>query len=260
MPSLHTLTAYLKYLLGAGNAHGLHSPLFYKLYTEVISTDPHYYVFEEIEAIRAELLANQTIINFTDFGAGAERDGTRKLSIAHMAAASAKAPRLARLLFRLTEFQQPDTIIDLGTSLGLSTLYLAAPKPSAQVITFEGCPETARLAGINFAKAGCRNIKQVTGNLDQTLHPALSSVPRVDLAFLDANHRLEPTLNYFNLLAKKAHEGSMFILDDIHWSRGMEQAWEQIKAHPSVSDTADLFYLGLVFFRKKQKEHFVLKF
>jgi predicted O-methyltransferase YrrM len=78
--------------------------------------------------------------------------------------------------------------------------------------------------------------------------------------FVDGNHQKEATLRYFKLCLPKVHENSLLIFDDIYWSRGMKEAWNEIKAHPEVTVTVDLFWIGLVYFRKGQvKEDFVIK-
>ncbi|MES2389003.1 MAG: class I SAM-dependent methyltransferase [Bacteroidota bacterium] len=232
----------------------------FHLYTNVLSPDKTYADFEALDALREELLDSPDSLLFTDYGAGGEKQAQRKRKVSDIAALAAKPPQLARLLYRLAEEAQAGTIVELGTSLGLSTLHLALPKPDAAVITFEGCPETAKAAKANFAKFKRNNIQVITGNIDETLAPALKQIQQIDLAFLDANHREEPTIRYFNLLAEKRTEQSMFILDDIHWSPGMERAWEKIKADPRVSLSADLFWMGIVFFRSGVvKQDFVFK-
>jgi hypothetical protein len=83
----------------------------------------------------------------------------------------------------------------------------------------------------------------------------------LDYVFFDGHHALEPTLKYFELCLKKAHNSSIFVFDDIRWSDEMKLAWEKIKNHPKVNVTIDLYTMGVVFFRKEQeKEHFVLRY
>jgi predicted O-methyltransferase YrrM len=88
----------------------------------------------------------------------------------------------------------------------------------------------------------------------------LNSLPKLDLVFFDGNHQKVPTLDYFHHCLTKAHENSIFIFDDIHWSSEMDEAWQQIQGHEQVSLTIDLFQFGLVFFRKGiAKQHFTLR-
>jgi len=149
----------------------------------------------------------------------------------------------------------------LGTSLGISSAYLASGNPNGKLLTIEGASSISAVANKNFQSLGLTNIELLTGNFDIILPDILkASVP--DFVFIDGNHRKEPTLDYFHQLLKKAGESSIFIFDDIHWSREMEAAWHEIKNHSSVMLTVDLFFIGLVFFRPefKVKQDFIIRF
>jgi len=207
------------------------------------------------------MLVSTATIAVQDFGAGSKVNASRQRKIKDIARYAEKNARFGQLLFRLINHFQPAVAFDLGTSLGITTLYQAAACKKTQVFTFEGCPQTLTMARKNFSQLGYSNITPVAGNIDQTLPAQIKQVQQLDFVFFDANHRLEPTLNYFALCLSKAHADSVFIFDDIYWSAEMTQAWQAIKAHPSVMLTIDLFYVGLVFFRKNQpKQHFVLRF
>jgi predicted O-methyltransferase YrrM len=248
---------YFQYLLRAGNAHGLHSPFAYELYTQVIDNQGYFYAFEQIEELRDQLLAEQTLVDVVDLGGGG-RSGPRP--VGQIVRRSAVPPGVGQLLFRLVNHFQPNLILELGSSLAISTLYLALARPEAKVIGFEGSPRLAELANLTCARLAPQ-ATVVPGPLEQTLAPTLAQQPALDLVFFDANHRLAPTLHYFETCLARAHEGSVFIFDDIYWSAEMERAWQTVKAHPQVTLTVDLFRLGLVFFRQKQpKQHFTLRF
>ncbi len=251
----------LRYLLAARNEHGLHSPFLYDLYTRTIRVnDRKNPVFNPIQLLRHELRNSQQVIDVTDFGTGS---GQYARSVGSIARKSLKADKFGRLLYRLTKRFGAKSVLDLGTSLGITTAYLAkaANENGGRVITFEGCSQTAAVAGETFERLECQNVQQVVGNLDETLAPTLATLDRIDLVFFDANHRYAPTIQYFTVCLDHIHNDSVFIFDDIHWSTDMERAWETIKAHPSVTVTVDLFHVGLVFFRREQpKQDFILRF
>ncbi|MCE6987665.1 O-methyltransferase [Dyadobacter sp. CY323] len=257
------VSAYLKYLLRSGNEHSIHSPFLFELYTNVIAAkedeNPDY---REIIRLRKELLASNEKIEILDLGAGSRVNKSNLRKISTIARNAEKPAKFGRLFSRLIKRFQPDTIVELGTSLGLTTLYMSRAKRDAQLITFEGCPETAQKAGQHFAKLNANNIEIVLGNIDQTLPERLKSLNKtIDFAYFDANHRLEPTVRYFENCLPYIKNESVFIFDDIYWSKEMTEAWEQIKSHPKVTLTVDLFWVGLVFFRSEQvKEDFVLRF
>ncbi len=251
---------YLAFRFRSGNAHSVHSPFVFDLYTRVIQSTQPVSHFASIEAIRQELLNSREEIEVTDFGAGSRVINSNRRRIRDIARHSQKSARIGQLLYRLVCYFKPQIIFDLGTSLGVTTLYLASPDKKSKVFTFEGCPYTLHFAKGYFEQLGYSHIEPVQGNLDETLPVALEQIDKLDFAFFDANHRLEPTIRYFRDCLKKAHEDSVFVFDDIYWSDQMTTAWEQIKSHPAVTLTVDLFYVGLVFFRQKQpKQHFKLR-
>lgn len=253
--------AFLKFLFNSKNEHSIHSPFVYDLYTKSIKKRAVNNEFKIIEAHRHQLKANKSIIEITDFGAGSKYNKGNFRKINKIAKNAEKSPKLGQLLYNLVEYFQPKTVFDLGTSLGITTLYLSnALKNNGQITTFEGCPETAKIAKMVFDDAKTKNIDIIIGNIDITLATQLEKITTLDFVFFDANHRLQPTINYFEMCLSKADTESVFVFDDIHWSKEMEQAWEYIKKHPKVFITIDLFYLGLVFFRTKQpKQHFTLR-
>jgi len=184
---------------------------------------------------------------------------TRKISsIAKNGISKAK---YSRLLYRIGQMLEPKIILELGTSLGINTLYLSASYPQAKVYTFEGCVETARLAQDLFKNWKLDNINLVQGNIDDTLPAWLKQVDRVDFAYIDANHRYQPTLDYFQGIHDKAHSESIIALDDIYWSAGMARAWQHIKSQDEVSLSLDFFELGIVLFQDLQiKQHYDLMY
>jgi predicted O-methyltransferase YrrM len=253
---MFALLRYLKFLARSGNAHGLHSPFVFSLYTEIIDSARHYYAFDEIEELRLRLLQGQAQVQVQDLGTG--NSGPR--SVAELAQRASATPKVGQLLFRLVNHFQPRTVLELGTCLGLGTLYLAKARPEAELVTLEGSQALADLAEEHFR--ACKvPVRVVRGDLAQTLGPTLASLPSLDFAFLDANHRYEATMQYFGQCLAHTHAGSVLVLDDIHWSAEMERAWAEVQAHPAVTLTVDLFRLGLVFFRTHQpKQHFRLRF
>jgi len=251
---------YLSFLLKSGNEHSIHSPFVFDLYTKAIKSRKQFYIFSEIEKLRRELNRSNQEIIVTDYGAGSKVHSSNQRTISSIAKTAEKSPRLAQLIFCLIEYLKPNVIIDLGTSLGITTIYEALANKDSNVYTFEGCPQTSRIAKENFKKLKIQNIELIEGNIDQTLDYQLAKLPEIDFVFFDANHRYEPTLRYFNLCLNKAHEESCFVFDDIHWSDEMDKAWQEIIKDERVTVSIDLFYLGIIFFRKKQpKEHFTLR-
>jgi predicted O-methyltransferase YrrM len=253
---------YLHYAWHASNGkgHGIHSPFVYEFVTKVLNDREMYYPFPAIETLRSALEKDRRKIMVEDNGkTPAQNRKTTVSAIAHRALSTQK---FGRLLFRIANFYQPKTIIELGTSLGISGAYLASADPDVRLVTLEGSAAVAEIAGENFSKLGLQPVRRITGNFDNTLKEALQSAPPVDLAYIDGNHRKEPLLHYFHQLMQERSREAIFILHDIHWSRGMEAGWEMIKDHAEVMLTIDLFSAGIVFFRDqfRVKQHFTIRF
>jgi predicted O-methyltransferase YrrM len=261
LDQLFQLRSYLRYLLVARDEHHIHSPFVYTLYTKTVCAGEKHSKTEDIEKLRKKYLNDKRIIEVTDYGSGSTGDKRPQRSIASITRYSLKSRRFARLISRLVAFQQPKVAIELGTSLGVTTLYqLAALEQSSVLYTFEGSEEIAKIAADSF-KDSHKNVKLITGNIDDTLAKVIDGIEKLDYVFFDANHRLAPTVHYFEVCKKKLHEDSLCIFDDIHRSKEMSEAWEMIKKDDRTIVTVDLFHIGLVFFKKNQpNQHFVLKF
>jgi predicted O-methyltransferase YrrM len=253
---------YFRYRLKAVNKHGIHSPFIYSLLNTVIYNKSPYYAYEQIENKRKVIELSTAEIKVTDLGAGAERtDAIVTKSIKHILKKSVKHTKYAQLIFRLVNYFQPKTIIELGTSLGITTCYIAAANAKSTVYTIEGCEAIADIAKENRANLPYKNIVQIIGNFDIVLPQKISQLDTLDFVFFDGNHRKNATLNYFNLCLTKSHQKSVFIIDDIYWSKEMKEAWEIIKINDLVTVSVDLYYMGIVFFHKEQvKQHFVIHF
>jgi len=256
------LRAYLKHLWKARDEHGLHSPFVFELYTQVIKKPEEiYYAYTEIEQLRKELLTSTDFVTVQDFGAGSKIHKSSKRALREIAQNATKNTSIGQLLFRLVNYFQPKTVLDLGTCLGITTAYLASPIPQSTVYTFEGSDSLVELAQKHFKMLHLSNIHTIAGNIDYTLPTTLDTLETIDFAFVDANHRYEPTLRYFEHILSKSHEDTVIIFDDIYWSKEMQKAWQDIVSHPQVMISIDLFWMGMVFLRKKQpKQHFILKF
>lgn len=252
---------YIKHRLTANSRHGTHSPFVYKLVDEVIYDFSAKKVYGDIEKQRKKLLNDDTVLTITDLGAGSYLNKNRKRKVSQLAAHHLKSPRLAQLIYRLAYNHQAQKMIELGTCLGITSSYLAKAKPESTLVTIEGCPETASVAYRNFVSLGLTNVKLQVGNFDDLFPKEVKGASRLDFVYIDGNHTKEATLHYFNTCLSKSDEKTLLIFDDIYWSKGMKEAWEEIKAHPKVTVTIDLFWVGLVYFKKDQvKEHFKIKF
>ena len=255
------LIRLLRYFFRAKTKFDVHSPFVYE-FTQLILEDKRtFYAFPIIKSLRAYLKKEETLLQMHDLGAGSKVDPTPKQRrVGSIVRSSAVGAYSGKILFRAVHLYKPKHILELGTSLGISTLYQSYGALKSQITTIEGNPAVAEVAAKNFKRFQIQNIRQKIGNFDDLLEPILKEQQSVDFFFVDGNHTKEATLRYFEQALAHANPDSVFVFGDIHWSREMEEAWKAIQAHSAVSLSIDLFYLGFVFFRTEQqhKEHFTL--
>jgi predicted O-methyltransferase YrrM len=260
---VEAVVGYLKHAVRAQSKYHIHSPFVYSFYQDVLKNNYSYTQFRAINRLRKELETISRFIKRKDLGARCkdypcDQRFVRVKDIVHHSSVNRKK---GEMLFRLIRHYHPATILELGTSLGISTIYFGLAAPESKIITIEGCIDSANLARENFEKTGLRNIQVITGNFEDKLTVALSEIPAPDLVFFDGNHKKEPTLAYFNQCLQHAHPGTIFIFDDIHWSAGMEEAWDTIRFHPQIKVSIDLYHMGIVFFKEGlSKEDFIIRF
>ena len=240
----------------------MHSPFVFDFIIHVLNDRKKESCFEAIESVRKSLKKNHDFIEVEDFGAGSSVIKSTKRKISKIANSSLKLQKYAQVLHRMVKYFRPKNIVELGTSFGITSAYLAQGNPDAQLYTFEGASSISNIAENNFKKLGIKNVELINGDFGKTLPPFLEKNLQIDFAFIDGNHREKPTIDYFNSMLSHCNEHSILVFDDIHWSAEMENAWNFIKNNQSVTMSVDLFFIGIVFFRKdfKQKEHFVIQF
>lgn len=236
---------------------GIHSPFLYDFAEQCLYARNRVPDFDLLEYHRNELLHNHSLLNITDFGRGTgkhkrkEADGPLiyKRKISSIARHSLQSPAMCRLLYRTVKYFSPSTILELGTSLGITTAYLAKAAPEARIITLEGCEQTAATAKALFVKTGLKNIEVRTGDFKQTLNEAIQEIKKIGLVYIDGDHAYAGVMSNFQTISEHLDENSVLILDDIRWSGGMKRAWLEIASHHKATLALDLFRLGMVFFK-----------
>jgi predicted O-methyltransferase YrrM len=240
---------------------GIHSPFLFDLITLVFNDTSDKIAYRKIDLIRTELSNSTKIINVTDLGAGSKVFTSSERKVSEIIKHSATQKKYGELLHRLAAAYKPKTILELGTSLGISTAYMALGNPDAKVVTIEGCPETAKIALETFVLCNTPNVTLVNGPFDEILPLTFFDLHSLGMVFFDGNHTKDATLNYFQQCLPYTNEDTIFIFDDIHWSEGMREAWEIIKKNPKVSLSVDIYQFGLIFFKHDlSKQDFVIRF
>jgi len=256
---LFQLKSYIQFLIRSNNQHGIHSPFVYDLIDTCFYGTNQKSWYHQLEKYKNTLLKNNRLLLVEDFGAGSKLLQKRQRKVSEIAKKAGISKKRGQLLGRLANYFNSKNILEIGTSLGISTASLRLGNPNARITTLEGCTATAQVAMNSFKNFNFRHIDTVLGNFNETLPKVLDN-KTYDLIYFDGNHQQEPTIDYFEQCLQHIHNDSVFIFDDIYWSKGMQEAWQYIIQDPKVSVSIDTFYWGIVFFRKEQaKEHFTIR-
>ena len=257
---IHSICAFIKHFFSSWNTtgEGIHSPYLFELVRFIIRDRNAYYCFADIERRREYLKACDDELDVVDFGSRGSKEGTHiRRKVSFIAKNHLERPEVGQLLFRLVNWigeheKRPLQILELGTSLGITTAYLASPDSRNNVRTYEGSGEVLKFAQGVWRALKLENIRWIEGDIDQTLlnrdHSLLYNAPaRVDIAYVDANHTYEATKRYADFLLERLNQKGVLAIDDIHYSEEMERAWQELKLDPRVTTTMDLYHLGLIF-------------
>jgi len=258
--SLQHTFGYLDYILSSKTKHAVHSPFLFDFTTKVLNAENGHADFEKIEQIRTEMLNSNAVIAVEDFGAVEKENYTKKLSA--IVQSAGKNAKYCKLLYRIINYYQPQICIELGTNVGISSMYQSiALLPESYLFTVEGSSALSEIARHNLDKLGADNTQVVNAKFDDVLPNMLTQLKRIDFAFIDGNHAKTATIQYFEQLLPYCHSQTILIFDDINWSSGMQTAWHIIKDHPAVKATVDLYFMGIVFFNESlTKQEFTLRF
>ena len=255
---------YISYLLKAKyrNGHGLHSPFIYNFAIEVLFNKDFKRDFDFIEKYRKELLKDDKFVEFKDFGAGSKALKTSKRKIADIAKFSSTRKKYGQLLARMIKYYQPQFVLELGSSLGVGSLYLTKfLEPTASLITVEGDSKIADIAQKKLGSLSNKKVQLINAKFEQILPKLIDKHNHFDFIFFDGNHTKHATIDYFEQCVRKVANHSIFVFDDIHWSGEMENAWEYIQSHSKTKVCIDLFQFGIVFFGSElTKQNYIIRF
>ena len=249
----HRFLVYVRHVFSAWNTtgEGIHSPYLFELVRFVLRDKNAYYCFADIERRRESLLACEDVLDVMDFGSAGSPEGKLvKRRVCDIAKTHLERPVIGQLLFRLVNFigqheKRPLEILELGTSLGVTTAYLASADSRNKVVTLEGSEAVLRVAQGVWRALRLENIAWQQGNIDDTLYKCARE--GIDVAYVDANHTFEATTRYVDFLLPRMNEKGVVVIDDIHHSEQMELAWNTLKNDKRVTTSVDLYYVGLLF-------------
>jgi len=240
--------------------HGIHSPFLYNLISKVFNNSDYDENLNRVFIIYNRFRKSKQLIEFEDFGAGSKYSGNTKSLLRDIIRNSSVNQKYGKLLYKLNRYFKCKYILELGSSVGISSAFIAQANKNAHFTSIEGSRNKLTIAK-QIAQELNQNTKFIEGNIDHKLDEVLQEFEKIDFVYFDGNHTNKSTLSYFNSCLPKVHNNSVFVFDDIHWSKEMEEAWEEIKHNKKVKLSVDLYRMGLIFFKKElSKEHYVIKF
>lgn len=235
-------------------------PFVYRLGEALLEDRRWFYAFSDAAGLRDYIAQNHQLIPQSEFGAGSQVLKPGEIKVSELGSSAAVDARNGQLLFKLVNFLQPKILLEMGTSLGVSSVYQAAAAQEGRFLTIEGSPAIAQLAKKHLEGLKYKNIETFHGSFDEQLPKILPTLPHLDYVYLDGDHRLEPTLRYFEYCLPYLRKTSAFVVADIYWSSEMMQAWQKLRAHPKVTASVDFYDFGVLLFRKTEaaQAHFSL--
>ena len=248
----HNIYSYLRWQIRAldRQGHRVHSPFLYSLITNELHKPIVADWVQDVEQRRRQLLADRREVAVTDYGSGSSFGGDCR-RVCDIVRHSSTSPRDGRLLYNLATAMHSRNILELGTNLGIGSLYLSHSASCERLVTIEGCPNLSKIAKESFSQLKAGNITLLNAEFSVALPDVLRSLQSLDFVFIDGNHRGEPTINYFSQCLPYASNDTVFVIDDIHKNADMEQAWSKITENEQVTLSLDFFTMGVVFFRRQ---------
>lgn len=257
---LRWLYKYFLFYRRALTIFDLHAPKAYSFAKAVIEDQRAFYAFGRIASLRRLLLKSNEIIKILDLGAGSKVHSSNFRPVRELARYNAISPQEGEWLFRMVQHFRPRNILELGTSLGISTLYLKLGSLQIPLITVEGSPETAKIARRNLFQLKAGNWELWESSFQQALDKLQAVSHPLDFVYIDGDHRGEATLNYVRQCIRLLSNHSVVVIADIYWSQDMEAAWKDLQSLPEVPLSLDLFHFGILIFDSNimVKQHYPL--
>ena len=248
---------YIKYRWNAKGRHGIHSPFVFDLLDKCLKIQFDREDKENLNDLFTALKTDSRSIEIEDFGAGSKKLSNVR-AIPKIFKTSSSKGKYGKLLYQLARFHQFKNVLEFGTSLGVGTCYLQLGNPKARITTVEACKNTREIALESFKMLELENIESIRSTFNEFL--AEKPETKYDLIYIDGHHDGEALLRYMSELSENKHDETIFILDDIRWSKSMFKAWNAIVSSADYHVTVDFFRFGIALPRKHQvKEHFTLK-
>ena len=235
---------YLSYYFASHTKYQIHAPFVYEFLTQIFEDDRFYHAMGVIENYRRNLLGNGSQI-ITKTGVTTTNQLVKTLAI---------SPKAGAILFKSVHFYKPTTLLEIGNSLGISTLYQATPNSQVPMITLMPDTSLATATHNYFKQLGTRNISILTGPIQANLSTAIQQLKTIDYLFLNGFWGIINTFNYFETCLEQMPSNAVFVFKSPYASKATQEFWEKAKKHQKVRLSIDIYDLGFLFFRSEQKQ------
>ncbi len=256
----YSVLKFLKYKIFASHkyGHGIHSPFLYDFIVNVLNDRKTYPEYVELEFAIKNLEKTNILIEPSNYGA--KSTNQKKRLIQDILKTSSVPLKYRKLLFRMVQYYMPETILELGTCLGVSTSYLDEANKNSKILSIEAHEKYVNVANKLLESLNIKNVKIFKDTFENALPSIVND--NIDFVFFDGNHTYEPTIRYFNHCLKSKKGNTIFVFDDIYWSRQMNEAWKYVVNNSEARLTVDLFRFGIIFFNDNifTKQHYVIRF
>jgi len=251
----HQLKSYVEYRKKAKGRHGTHSPFVYDFIERILRSKEQLPIY--MKEIRTAIHNDNQTIEVEDLGAGSHSSNSEMRRVKDIANTALMPMAWQQVLVRMAQCYKPTTVLELGTSLGATSIALSKTLPQSKIVSVEGSREISVFAQHLAKKHHAENLSIINASFDAFIE---QNTAVYDWVLLDGNHTYEATVRYYQYFVKMAKPGSMLLLDDIYWSEGMTKAWEEVKEDRRSVLTLDLYRWGLVFFPENtSKQHFIVR-
>jgi predicted O-methyltransferase YrrM len=245
-------------LLKSSNQHGIHSPFVYDLITKCFYDKTPFSAYHNLKALRNKLIYNQDLVKIKHYSEASKVFQSNHQKISTIVKCEGSSYKKQKQLYRITNYFKPKNVLELGTSVGLGSAAMAIASNNSIIKTVEVNKNISDIAKKVFKSYQLKNIQIDTSSFKDFFKK--SNYENLDLVYLDGTCDKESTIENFNSLLKHSHNESVFIINNIYWSKEMTEAWNIIKKQKEITVSIDTFYWGFLFFRKEQpKQHFTIR-
>ena len=242
---LFRVSAFFHWLFKLQSVDKIDSPFLFSFYNSVVQDRIHDDKLTDIEDLRNAFLKDQRTFVASDYGAQADRYHNKNRRVRDLARIASSSKRKCEILYAIVSFFKPASILELGTCLGLATLYMRAADSNIPLVTVEGDPAIFKLQDFNKWNWS-EDIESVNKSFSDFLRSRDDDDQKFDLVFIDGAHSSKDTLNILSGLSRATHANTVFILDDIYWSTDMIELWQDLKSRDRWNIKIDLWYFGIL--------------